>query len=566
MDAERIYQAFLSDARLDAASRNELISIQNDPDEIFDRFRCDLEFGTGGLRGVLGAGINRMNRYVVRRASLGLARYLLAQGGDAAEKGVAIAYDSRHGSQEFARESALVLAQSGLRVYLFDGLRPTPELSFAVRRLGAAAGIVITASHNPKQYNGYKVYGPDGGQITLETAQSVLAEMEKIDMLGVPLMDEAAARAQGLLRDLGAGMDEEYLSYVLSLRPDPEIAQRTERPFSIVYTPLHGAGTRLVPQALSRACYRQLRVVPQQQIPDGEFPTVQSPNPENPEAFALARELARSEKADLILATDPDCDRLGVMAPKDGDYAPLTGNQMGCLMLDYMLSKPHADNAYIVKTIVTTQMANAIAADQGIPCFEVLTGFKFIGETIERMRQAGNPNFLLGFEESYGYLTGTEIRDKDGVIASLLAAETALHWAEKGMSLWDGLEALYQKYGYFLEELISITLPGAAGFDQIARSLSGLREAPPREIGGYGVQAVADYKMGLMMTAQGSRPTGLPQSNVLRYALSEGGWLCVRPSGTEPKLKIYFGVAQNSRAQAEQALARLREWARGLCE
>lgn len=566
MDAERIYQAFLSDARLDAASRNELISIQNDPDEIFDRFRCDLEFGTGGLRGVLGAGINRMNRYVVRRASLGLARYLLAQGGDAAEKGVAIAYDSRHGSQEFARESALVLAQSGLRVYLFDGLRPTPELSFAVRRLGAAAGIVITASHNPKQYNGYKVYGPDGGQITLETAQSVLAEMEKIDMLGVPLMDEAAARAQGLLRDLGAGMDGEYLSYVLSLRPDPEIAQRTERPFSIVYTPLHGAGTRLVPQALGRAGYRQLRVVPRQQIPDGEFPTVQSPNPENPEAFALARELARSEKADLILATDPDCDRLGVMAPKDGDYAPLTGNQMGCLMLDYMLSKPHADNAYIVKTIVTTQMANAIAADQGIPCFEVLTGFKFIGETIERMRQAGNPNFLLGFEESYGYLTGTEIRDKDGVIASLLAAETALHWAEKGMSLWDGLEALYQKYGYFLEELISITLPGAAGFDKIARTLSGLREAPPREIGGYGVQAVADYKMGLIMTAQGSRPTGLPQSNVLRYALSEGGWLCVRPSGTEPKLKIYFGVAQNSRAQAEQALARLREWARGLCE
>lgn len=566
MDAERIYQAFLSDARLDAASRNELISIQNDPDEIFDRFRCDLEFGTGGLRGVLGAGINRMNRYVVRRASLGLARYLLAQGGDAAEKGVAIAYDSRHGSQEFARESALVLAQSGLRVYLFDGLRPTPELSFAVRRLGAAAGIVITASHNPKQYNGYKVYGPDGGQITLETAQSVLAEMEKIDMLGVPLMDEAAARAQGLLRDLGAGMDGEYLSYVLSLRPDPEIAQRTERPFSIVYTPLHGAGTRLVPQALGRAGYRQVRVVPQQQIPDGEFPTVQSPNPENPEAFALARELARSEKADLILATDPDCDRLGVMAPKDGDYAPLTGNQMGCLMLDYMLSKPHAHNAYIVKTIVTTQMANAIAADQGIPCFEVLTGFKFIGETIERMRQAGNPNFLLGFEESYGYLTGTEIRDKDGVIASLLAAETALHWAEKGMSLWDGLEALYQKYGYFLEELISITLPGAAGFDKIARTLSGLREAPPREIGGYGVQAVADYKMGLIMTAQGSRPTGLPQSNVLRYALSEGGWLCVRPSGTEPKLKIYFGVAQNSRAQAEQALARLREWARGLCE
>lgn len=566
MDAERIYQAFLSDARLDAASRNELISIQNDPDEIFDRFRCDLEFGTGGLRGVLGAGINRMNRYVVRRASLGLARYLLAQGVDAAEKGVAIAYDSRHGSREFARESALVLAQSGLRVYLFDGLRPTPELSFAVRRLGAAAGIVITASHNPKQYNGYKVYGPDGGQITLETAQSVLAEMEKIDMLGVPLMDEAAARAQGLLRDLGAGMDGEYLSYVLSLRPDPEIAQRTERPFSIVYTPLHGAGTRLVPQALGRAGYRQVRVVPQQQIPDGEFPTVQSPNPENPEAFALARELARSEKADLILATDPDCDRLGVMAPKDGDYAPLTGNQMGCLMLDYMLSKPHADNAYIVKTIVTTQMANAIAADQGIPCFEVLTGFKFIGETIERMRQAGNPNFLLGFEESYGYLTGTEIRDKDGVIASLLAAETALHWAEKGMSLWDGLEALYQKYGYFLEELISITLPGAAGFDKIARTLSGLREAPPREIGGYGVQAVADYKMGLIMTAQGSRPTGLPQSNVLRYALSEGGWLCVRPSGTEPKLKIYFGVAQNSRAQAEQALARLREWARGLCE
>lgn len=566
MDAERIYQAFLSDARLDAASRNELISIQNDPDEIFDRFRCDLEFGTGGLRGVLGAGINRMNRYVVRRASLGLARYLLAQGGDAAEKGVAIAYDSRHGSREFARESALVLAQSGLRVYLFDGLRPTPELSFAVRRLGAAAGIVITASHNPKQYNGYKVYGPDGGQITLETAQSVLAEMEKIDMLGVPLMDEAAARAQGLLRDLGAGMDGEYLSYVLSLRPDPEIAQRTERPFSIVYTPLHGAGTRLVPQALGRAGYRQVRVVPQQQIPDGEFPTVQSPNPENPEAFALARELARSEKADLILATDPDCDRLGVMAPKDGDYAPLTGNQMGCLMLDYMLSKPHAHNAYIVKTIVTTQMANAIAADQGIPCFEVLTGFKFIGETIERMRQAGNPNFLLGFEESYGYLTGTEIRDKDGVIASLLAAETALHWAEKGMSLWDGLEALYQKYGYFLEELISITLPGAAGFDKIARTLSGLREAPPREIGGYGVQAVADYKMGLIMTAQGSRPTGLPQSNVLRYALSEGGWLCVRPSGTEPKLKIYFGVAQNSRAQAEQALARLREWARGLCE
>lgn len=562
MEANALYQAFLTDPRLDVASRNELMAIQNDPEEIFDRFRCDLEFGTGGLRGVLGAGVNRMNRYVVRRASLGLARYLLKQG--SAERGVVIAHDSRHGSREFARESALVFAQNGIKAHLFDDLRPTPELSFAVRHLGAAAGVVITASHNPKQYNGYKVYGADGGQITLETANSVLEEIRKIDMLGVELMAEQAARAQGLLTDLGADMDEAYLNYVLSLRPDPEIAARTKKPFSIVYTPLHGAGLRLVPEALRRAGYENLRTVSEQAIADGDFPTVSSPNPENPEAFELARAMAQG--ADLILATDPDCDRLGVMAPKDGDYAPLTGNQMGCLMLDYMLSKNRAQDAYLVKTIVTTPMANAIAADRGIQCFDVLTGFKFIGETIERMSQAGNPHFLLGFEESYGYLTGTEIRDKDGVIGSLLAAETAMYWAEKGMTLWDGLEALYQKYGYYLEKLISITLPGASGFEKIQRALTALREQPPREIGGYPVETAADYQLGLVMSARGSRPTELPRSNVLKYTLSEGGWLCIRPSGTEPKLKIYFGVNQNSRAQAEQAMSRLREWAEGLCK
>ena len=565
MNAKQEYLRWLLSPDLDESARGELSAIQNDENQIHDRFYRNLEFGTGGLRGLLGTGSNRINRYTVRCATLGLAQYLKTIP-SAQKRGVAIAFDSRHGSSEFARETALTLADEGIRAHLFEGLRPTPELSFAVRHLGTASGVVITASHNPKEYNGYKVYGADGGQITPETAQAILAHMQSIDPLTVRMMDEAKAMQSGLLKIIGKDVDEAYLAHVLSLRPDPGVLSRSPRQPNIVYTPLHGSGNWPVRRALESYGYTKVSLVGAQELPDGDFPTVTSPNPENAEAFEMAVDKAKEIGADLILGTDPDCDRLGVLVPGGDGYTALSGNQLGCLMLDYILRTGQVSpDSYIVKTIVTTPMANAIAGANNVRCFEVLTGFKFIGEVIEQMESQGNHGFLLGFEESYGYLTGGYIRDKDAVIASTLAADVATDYLARGMTLLEGLESLYQKYGYFSESLKSITLPGESGMEKIRAAMTTLRENPPETIGGFPVEAMEDYQMGVRISPEGSQPLDLPQSNVLRYQLGEGGWLCVRPSGTEPKIKIYYGVHQNSAHAARQALDKIATWADGMC-
>lgn len=549
MNAKERYNLWVNDARLDEESRQELTAIAGDEKQIEDRFYKDLEFGTGGLRGILGAGTNRMNVYTVRRAAAGLGDQLIAEGADACQKGVAIAHDSRRFSREFAEDSARVLAKKGIRVYLFDSLRPTPELSFTIKHLGCAAGIVVTASHNPAEYNGFKAYGADGGQITPATADAVLRRMSEIDPLGVEMMDEAEAKAKGLVKIIGGEVDDAYISHVLSLRPDPELLSRTGVKLKIVYTPLHGAGNRLVRAALARAGYEDVTVVKEQELPDGRFPTVKSPNPENPEAFTLAIGYADRVGADVIIGTDPDSDRMGMMIRRDGHWTPVTGNQAGCLMLEYILrAKKPAPDAYMVTTVVSTRMVDAIAKRYGIEVVRVLTGFKFIGETIDRKEHAGNHHFLLGFEESYGYLTGGYIRDKDAVIATLLACEMAAYYKSRGMSLFDALEDMYKVYGYYAEKTVSVVMPGVDGMEKREKATADLRACPPAEIGGRRVLEALDFKQGVQ---------GLPKSDVLLYKLEGDAWVCVRPSGTEPKLKIYAGVREETESAAQESVSAL---------
>lgn len=543
MDAVKNYQMWRKEARLDEASLAELQAIEQDPKQIEDRFYKDLEFGTGGLRGLLGAGTNRMNVYTVRRAAAGLGDQLLAESADAKEKGIAIAHDSRHMSRQFAEDSARVLAFKGFHVYLFDALRPTPELSFTIKHLGCAAGIVVTASHNPAEYNGFKAYGADGGQITPATADAVLKRMLALNPFDVEMMDEEEARKQGLITIIGQEVDDAYIDHVLSLRPDPELLNRTGVKLKIVYTPLHGAGNKLVRAALARAGYADVTVVKEQEAPDGAFPTVASPNPENPEAFAIAIGYADRIDADLIIGTDPDSDRMGMMLKKDGKWVPVTGNQAGCLMLEYILRAHKIEKGdYAVTTIVSTRMVDAIAEKYGIDIVRVLTGFKFIGETIDKKEKVGNHGFLLGFEESYGYLTGGYIRDKDAVIATLLACELAAYYKSRGVSLFDALEDMFREYGYYAEKTISVVMPGVDGMEKRERATSSLRANPPREIGGRKVLEALDFKVEGTM--------GLPRADVLLYKMEGDAWICVRPSGTEPKLKIYAGVREKSDQEA----------------
>ncbi|MBQ3078806.1 MAG: phospho-sugar mutase [Clostridia bacterium] len=547
MTANERYLTWLSDSCLDENTRKELEGIKDDAKQIEDRFYKDLEFGTGGLRGVLGAGTNRMNIYTVRRAAAGLAEQLLEECPDAKEKGVAIAHDSRILSREFAVDSALVMAEKGIPAYLFDELRPTPELSFAIKHLGCVAGIVVTASHNPAQYNGFKAYGRDGGQITPNTADQVLARMAQIDPIRVSLMDEKEAKEKGLLKIIGSEVDNAYIDHVLSLRPDPDLLTRTGVKLKIVYTPLHGAGNKLVRAALKRAGYEDVTVVKEQEAPDGNFPTVASPNPENSEAFEIAIKYADEIEADVIVGTDPDSDRMGMMLKKDGKWIPVSGNQAGCLMLEYILAakKPApGSGAYAVTTIVSTRLVDAIAKKYGAEIKRVLTGFKFIGEVIDNQEKAGNNGFLLGFEESYGYLTGGYIRDKDAVIASLLACELAAYFKSQGKSLFDALEAMYKEYGYAAEKTISVTMPGVDGMAKREKVTADLRACPPSEIGGRKVLEALDFKQGGVM--------GLPKADVLLYKLENDAWVCVRPSGTEPKLKIYAGVLEDSAEKASE--------------
>jgi len=574
MSSNAVYKFWLENEYFDQQTREELQKIKDEPKEIEDRFYKYLDFGTGGLRGIIGAGTNRMNIYTVRRASQGLADFVNSIG--ASDKGIVIAYDSRNMSPEFALEAAKVFAGNGIKAYLFDELRPVPELSFAVRYFKTAAGVVVTASHNPKEYNGYKVYGEDGGQLPLEESKQVLKYMNQIeDITTVKFMDKDEAVEKGLIKIVGKEVDDEYISMLKSLSVNPDIAKSVGEKFKIVYTPLHGSGNKPVRRVLDEIGFKNVLVVKEQELPDKNFSTVQSPNPENKEAFKLAIELAKSEDVDLIIGTDPDSDRVGVVARnKEGEYVTLTGNQTGCLLLEYILSQKKAKgnlptNGFVVKTIVTTELTREIAKEYGVELLEVLTGFKFIGEKIKLLDENGDKKYLFGFEESYGYLAGTSVRDKDAVVASMLIVEMAAYYKSRGMSLYDGLMELLKKYGYTIEGIKSYTLKGKEGLDKIKFALEKLREDEITKFGDIEVAAVRDYQKGEKYEiSTGKRDKiDLPESNVLYYEMKDGkSWFCVRPSGTEPKIKVYYGVTDKGLDAAKVKLEQIQTNVLGVVE
>ena len=559
MDYKEIYNQWLENPYFDEATKEELKAIKDDENEIKERFYMDLEFGTAGLRGIIGAGTNRMNIYVVRRATQGLANYIAKV--DKKSQGVAIAYDSRHMSPEFAQEAALCLAANGIKAYIFETLRPTPELSFAVRHLGCVAGINVTASHNPPEYNGYKVYWEDGAQITPPHDTGIMGEVKAIsDWNTVKTMDKEEAVKAGLFEVIGQAVDDAYMAELKKQIIHMDAIQAEGKNLKIVYTPLHGTGNIPARRILKELGFENVYVVPEQELPNGDFPTVSYPNPEAAEAFELGLKLAKEVDADIVLATDPDADRLGVrVKDKNGEYHDLTGNMSGCLLANYELSQRKAVNGSLpedgalVKTIVTTNLADAIAKGYNVNLIEVLTGFKYIGQQILGFENSGKGTYLFGFEESYGCLPGTYARDKDAVAASMMLCEAAAYYKTKNMTLWDAMLAMYERYGYYKDDVTSITLKGIEGLAKIQEIMNTLRENAPAEIGGYKVTAVRDYKLDTITdTAAGAvRPTGLPKSNVLYYEMTDGAWVCVRPSGTEPKVKFYLGVKGTSLADAD---------------
>lgn len=567
MDYMELYRQWCSDPYFDADTRAELEAIKDDAAEIEDRFYKQLEFGTGGLRGVIGAGTNRMNIYTVRLATQGLANYIIEQNGQ--EKGVAIAYDSRIMSPEFAEAAALCLNANGIRTYVFDSLRPTPELSFAVRELHCISGIVITASHNPREYNGYKVYWEDGAQITPPHDKNILAQVAQVTSFAqVKTMEKEEAVQNGLYQRIRGEMDDRYLEALKGQAIHPEIIKEMAKDIRIVYTPLHGTGNLPVRRVLKELGFEQVYVVKEQELPDGNFPTVAYPNPESPKAFELALKLAKEVDADIVLATDPDADRLGVYCKdtKTGEYVTFTGNMSGMLIAEYILREKTAmgtmpPNPALVETIVTTDMAKAIAKDYGVALIEVLTGFKYIGEQIKWFEEQKTYQYVFGLEESYGCLAGTYARDKDACVAVMMLCEVASWCKKNGKTLWDAMVDLYETYGYYREGLETTTLKGIDGLAQIQQMMSSLRKDPPKELGGFPVLAVRDYKVNQRtdMATGKVEPTGLPESNVLYYELSDNAWCCVRPSGTEPKMKYYFGVKGSSLEDAERKLAALKE-------
>ena len=566
MGYKEVYQQWLDNPYFDEETKAELRSIEGNDKEIEDRFYMDLEFGTAGLRGVIGAGTNRMNIYTVRKATQGLANYINSVG--SASKGVAIAYDCRNMSPEFADESALCLAANGIKAYVFESLRPTPELSYAVRKLGCTAGINITASHNPPEYNGYKVYWEDGAQITPPHDVGIMDEVKKVtDYATVKTMSKEDAQAKGLYQVIGADIDDPYMEELKKLVIHQDSIDAVKDDLVIVYSPLHGTGNIPVRRILKELGFTKVHVVPEQELPDGNFPTVSYPNPEAEEAFQLGLKLGKELNADLILATDPDADRLGVYVKdsKTGEYHSLTGNMSGCLIGDYVIGQRKerdgslpADGAFI-RSIVSTNMADAIAKYYGIQLVEVLTGFKFIGQKILEFETTGKGTYLFGMEESYGCLTGTYARDKDAVVASMALCEAAAYYKTKNMTLWDAMLEMYERYGYYKDHVESITLKGIEGLAKIQEILSTLRADAPKEIGGLKVLAVRDYKTDIIKDcATGEeRPTGLPKSNVLYYELEDDAWVCVRPSGTEPKVKFYIGVKGSSLEDADEKSASL---------
>ena len=553
------YMQWLESDYMDEATKEELRQIAGDEKEIEERFYTELEFGTAGLRGIIGAGCNRMNEYTVRKATQGLANYILKVGGQ--DRGVAIAYDSRHMSPEFADVAALCLAANGIKAYVFESLRPTPELSYAVRKLHTIAGINITASHNPPEYNGYKVYWEDGAQITPPHDSGIMNEVKAISDYAVcKKMDKDAAIAAGLYQTIGADIDDPYIEELKKLVVHQDAIDAVGSQIKVVYTPLHGTGNIPVRRVLKELGFTNVYVVPEQELPDGDFPTVSYPNPEAKEAFTLGLALAKKVDADLVLATDPDADRLGVYvkAAKTGEYHPLTGNMSGCLIGDYLIGQKKElqglpEDGVFVRSIVSTNMADAIADYYGIELVEVLTGFKFIGQKILEMEKTGKGTYLFGMEESYGCLTGTYARDKDAVVASMALCEAAAYYKTKNMTLWDAMIAMYERYGYYQDGITAITLKGIEGLEKIGQIMNTLRAEAPKEIGAYQVTAVRDYKNDTITDiATGAvRPTGLPSSNVLYYELTDDAWVCVRPSGTEPKVKFYFGIKGSSLADAD---------------
>lgn len=566
MSYREVYERWCTDGYFDPDTKAELKALEGNEKEIEDRFYRQLEFGTGGLRGVIGAGTNRMNIYTVRQATQGLANYILLQNGQ--EKGVAIAYDSRRMSPEFAKEAALCLNGNGIKAYLFESLRPTPELSFAVRQLGCISGIVITASHNPREYNGYKVYWEDGAQITPPHDKNILEEVAKVtEFSQVKTMAEGEAKEQGLLQMIGEEIDDLYMEQLKKQSIHPELIPEAAKDMKIVYTPLHGTGNLPVRRVLKELGFEHVYVVKEQELPDGNFPTVAYPNPEDEKAWTLALKLAEEVDADIILATDPDADRLGVYAKdaKTEKYVSFTGNMSGMLIAEYILRERKKtgtmpENPALVETIVTTDMAKAIAADYHAALIEVLTGFKYIGEQIKFFEQQNTYHYVFGLEESYGCLAGTYARDKDACVAVMMLCEVAVYYKQQGKTLWDAMIEMYEKYGYYKEALATLTLKGIDGASRIQEMMSEQRKNPPKELGGLKVRAVRDYKTNVrkdLLTGE-EEPTGLPASNVLYYELEDHAWCCVRPSGTEPKIKFYFGVKGNSLEDAEVKLEALK--------
>lgn len=560
MGYRETYETWLNDPYFDAGTKEELRAIGNDDNEIKERFYMDLQFGTAGLRGVIGAGTNRMNIYVVRKTTQGLANYILSQNGQ--DRGVAIAYDSRHMSPEFAKEAALTLAANGIKAYYFESLRPTPELSYAVRTLKCMAGINITASHNPPEYNGYKVYWEDGAQITPPHGTGIMDAVKAVtEWKDVKTMDEKEAADKGLFQVIGAEIDDQYVAELKSHVLHPEAIAAEGKNLKIVYTPLHGTGNIPARRVLKELGFEHVFVVPEQEKPNGDFPTVSYPNPEADEAFALGLKYAKEQDADLVLATDPDADRLGVrVKDHDGVYHTLTGNMSGSLLADYEIGQRKAVNGslpadgQLIKTIVTTNMADAIADYYHVGLIETLTGFKFIGQQILKMEQTGKGHYLFGFEESYGCLPATYARDKDAIVAVMVLCEAAAFYKTQGKTLWDVMLDMYERYGYYRDSVKSIEMKGISGLEQIQKVMTNFRSHAPEEIGGNKVVKTRDYQKDEVVDLKTGEKTetGLPNSNVLYYDLTDGAWVCIRPSGTEPKVKFYFGVRGSSMDDAEK--------------
>ena len=573
MDYKEQYQRWLESPALSQEEKAELTAIAGDEKEIESRFFSQLSFGTAGLRGTMGVGLYRMNVHVVRHATQAFAQVILEEGPQAAAKGIAVCYDCRNNSDTFAREAACVMAANGIPVRLFDSLRPTPELSFAIREYGCIAGINITASHNPKEYNGYKVYWSDGAQLPPGPADKVAAKMQELDVFDcVKTMDYKQAVEEGRITLMGAETDEKFLANVMEQVNDQQAVDTVADTFKMVYTPFHGTGYKLIPEALRRLGMKHVICVPQQMIIDGNFPTVVSPNPENPEGFALAVDIAKREGADFILGSDPDADRVGIMVrTKDDDFVVISGNQTGVLLLDYLIGAKRRtgkmpENPVALKSLVTTEMARKVAEDNGLKCYDTFTGFKFLAEKKDQLESSGQGNVIMSYEESFGYMLGSFVRDKDAVTASVALTEMAAWYAGQGMTLYDALQGLYEKYGHFGERTMNLVMPGLDGLKKMAQLMADLRANPPKEVGGTTVAQWKDYQDGSVVdAATGARTTmELSGSNVLRYELSDGTSVIVRPSGTEPKVKVYILARGESQADCQAKVERYAAWAESL--